>query len=165
MASKPRKARKLTPEALEALLQYVRNGNYVCAAAKAIGVSKAAVTIHRRKHPDFDTLLRQAEAEAEVTALRGVMSSGERDPKYFQWFLSRKFPERWGDGRHEISAMKKELTELRKMLEVMTIGQPEGHATEAEPPSGGDAAPTQPPYVGPEGPDPVCGEQGHPSDR
>ena len=107
---------RLTKEALETILQVVRNGNYVCAAAKVVGVTPQAVYIHKRKHPEFATALAKAEADAEASAVTRIMMSGERDPRYLQWFLSRKYPERWGDSRAELAALRREMAELRKLV-------------------------------------------------
>jgi hypothetical protein len=39
----------------------------------------------------------EAERGAEIYALAQVMKHAAADPRHAEWFLARKFPERWAD--------------------------------------------------------------------
>lgn len=94
----------LTPEVQERYLAAIRKGNYRATAAKAANVSRSTVDKWMRlgrdgvePYADFFRAVLEAEAQVEVEAVEKVLSAGEMDAKHFQWWLSRKFPERWAD--------------------------------------------------------------------
>lgn len=71
-----------------------------------------------------------AEKEAEIRAVALIMRAAAQDPKHAQWWLTHRWPERWGektrikseltgaDGADLIPSPLKEATteELRKLL-------------------------------------------------
>lgn len=104
--TKARKGRpsKFTPKTQEAILELLRAGNFREVAAEGAGIDKR--TFMRwmkagRKKPSspegaFVTRVREAEREAEIAMVKAVVLGAAQDPKHAEWFLERKFPERWG---------------------------------------------------------------------
>lgn len=49
-----------------------------------------------RPYVDFVNALEEAEAQAEQWHVRNLKTHAEKDPKVSQWFLARRWPDRWG---------------------------------------------------------------------
>jgi hypothetical protein len=98
-------------------LELVRTGNFLGPAAKALGISAQSISNWRKKFPEFDAEVKQAEAWAECNAVNNIILSGcNKDARYLQWFLQRKFPERWGDNKNELAQLRKEIEEVKNAL-------------------------------------------------
>lgn len=98
---------KLTPEVRARLCEALRGGNYRETAALWAGVTPETLARWMQKKGErFDQLRKEvleAERAAEVRAVALVMKAAAADPKHAQWWLERKFPERWGRrDRHEL---------------------------------------------------------------
>lgn len=104
---------KLTPELHAEIVNLIRLGNFREAAAAAAGIG--TTTFHRWMakgrearsgiYREFWAAVNTAEAQAEATAI-GRIRQAAQDPKHWTaaaWYLERKFPERWGRKRLEIS--------------------------------------------------------------
>jgi hypothetical protein len=91
---------KLTPEVRERILQAVRGGNFRDVAAQWAGI--APETLSRwlvrpeSTYVAFRQALIEAEQQAEIRAVALILKAAETDPRNAQWWLERKFPERWG---------------------------------------------------------------------
>lgn len=100
------------------LLNYIRAGNYREAAAQAVGVSSGSLSkwmrIDKEPYLSFRKAVLEAENLAEIRAVAGIIKAGAADPKHYQWWLERKFPERWGRKDKVILQVE---TELRVMAE------------------------------------------------
>ena len=121
----PPPPRKLTPEVIAGFRQIILEGNFRAVAAKRLGIGQR--TFHRwmalgKKYPDgvygrLRQAVLEAEAAAERLAVRGVLLAGHtEDARHLEWWLERKYPERWGRGRGELVALTREVAELRKMI-------------------------------------------------
>lgn len=94
----------MTPEIRAKLLEALRGGNYRGVACQWAGVDDSTLRRWMRKgldEPDsewakFREEVIEAEQSAEVRAVALIMRGAESDPKHAQWWLERKFPERWG---------------------------------------------------------------------
>lgn len=105
-AKKPAGGRpsKLTPALEKEIVGYLEGGNFREVAAELAGVDKATMRrwVQRgRREPSglwgsFARRVREAERRAEANMLRIVVLGAAEDPKHAEWFLERKFPERWG---------------------------------------------------------------------
>lgn len=95
-----------------ALLERVRDGLPITAAAESCGVSPATVREWLRRgegrddrpaqepYATFATEVRAAEADLEREALECVQAAADRGTwRAAAWFLERRFPERWGRRR------------------------------------------------------------------
>lgn len=124
---KPNRGRplKLTPDIALGVAQCILDGNFRTVAGKRFGISPT--TFKRwmtagRKFPDgiygqFRSLVLESESEAERLAVAAILRAGrEDDPRHLEWWLERKHPLRWGRLHGELSAMKRDLAELRKIL-------------------------------------------------
>lgn len=88
----------------EVIVNAVRRGNYIAVAARLAGISRQ--TLHRwcragRKYPyskygKFLKAMNNALAEAEADKLNIINKAAESDWRAAEWWLSRKFPDRWG---------------------------------------------------------------------
>lgn len=96
---------KLTPEVEARLLSALNGGNYRKVACDWAGVSTRAfrdwmLAGKRRPRSRFGQFRRkvlEAERGAEMAMVGRVMMAAKDDPKHAQWWLARKFPERWAD--------------------------------------------------------------------
>lgn len=123
----PRRGRptKFTDEIALGIAQCIVDGNFRYVAGARFGVGKRTFQTWMRSglnFPDsqygtFRRLILECEAEAERVALRAIMRAGlEDDPKHLEWWLERKFPERWGRFRGELAELKRRMRELEREL-------------------------------------------------
>lgn len=123
--------RKLTSPLVAAVAEMIVQGNFRSTVAQRLRIGQR--TFKRwmqlgKGYPDgiyghFRASVVAAEAEAESRAVRAIMAAGQDDPKHLQWWLERKFPERWGKYRGELLELKREIAELKRL-----IGAMQGHA-------------------------------------
>lgn len=124
---KPQRGRpkKLTVEIALGIAAAILEGNFRYVAGQAFGVS--AERFRRwmqqgRRFPDglygqFRWVVLEAEAEAERRAVKSILAAGTADdPRHLEWWLERKFPQRWGRFRGELVLLRKRVAELEKML-------------------------------------------------
>jgi hypothetical protein len=118
-------SRKLNDDLIKAFRRVLFEGNFREVACKRLRIGRS--TFHRwmdlgKRYPSGiygrlrDTVL-EAEASAERLALRTILAAGHtEDPKHLQWWLERKYPQRWARYRGELRTLQKEVAEIRKML-------------------------------------------------
>ena len=103
---------KLTPEVEERIVSSIKSGNFRNTAAKWAGIDER--TLRRwmragsksRKGPfkDFVRRVLEAEKAAEMRCVALVMKAASGDAKHAEWWLERKYPQRWGrKERHEVT--------------------------------------------------------------
>lgn len=97
----------MTPAVAEAIIESVREGNYLEPSAEAAGVSRKTVyewvsrgegTDDRSADPvyvDFAQRYRQAQAEAEQKMVRALSAAAVEDWRAAEAWLKRARPERW----------------------------------------------------------------------
>ncbi len=96
----PRRGRpsKRTPKLEGQLAECFRLGMSIPQACDACGISQTQFRTWRKKHRDFQDLIRRAEAEGVKLNL-AVIQAAAASGKSWQaaaWFLERKYPEQWG---------------------------------------------------------------------
>ena len=99
---------KLTPEVQSKVVQAISGGNYREVAAQWAGVGAETLTrwMSRPREPylAFRQAVLEAERVAEIRAVALIMKGAAEDPKHAEWWLERKFHERWGrKDRHEVT--------------------------------------------------------------
>ena len=100
---------KLTPELASRIADLIREGNYITIACQATGIDRTTYTRwlqlgeedHSQGKTDtvyssFYTLLKKAEAEAEVLLLQSVRRHTDTNPIAGLALLDRRFRDRWG---------------------------------------------------------------------
>lgn len=101
-AARPRKVKadgKYSDELAEKAINLARQGAYRSNVAKLCGISRE--TLYRwladeaQPYADFAAKFLEAEAEAEQELADAIRNSP--DPIDKKWFLSRRYPERWGE--------------------------------------------------------------------
>jgi hypothetical protein len=121
---------KLTQERLEQIALALLQGNFRNVAAKAAGITPRTLRRWMKlgaQYPDgiYGALrhrVLEAESGAERMATRAILLAGHtEDVKHLEWWLERKYPERWGKYRGELRQLQKEVEELRKL--VADLGQ------------------------------------------
>lgn len=89
---------KLTPERSQKIVDAIRAGNYREVAAQWGGIDIATfcrwMIDPREPYRAFREAVIAAECEAEVRAVAELQRTD--DPKHREWWLERKFYERWG---------------------------------------------------------------------
>jgi hypothetical protein len=115
---------KLTPEVQALVCDAIRHGNFREAAAKAAGVTPRTLHEWMRKGREADEgpyaaflqAVHEAEAEAELNAVRRIYLAGADDVNHLKWWLERKFIGRWGRDARTIRELQARLAELEKRL-------------------------------------------------
>lgn len=103
---------KLTIDVVDRIVAAIKGGNFRYVAAMWAGVSQR--TMHewmaagkakpKGKFGDFRRRVLSAEKEAEITAVNHIRRAAATDPRHAEWWLERKFPQRWGRReRHELT--------------------------------------------------------------
>ena len=128
----------LTPELCGLICQAIRDGNYREVAAKWAGVPVRTYLrwCARGKkeesgpYHDLWHAILEAEADAEIKMVDAVMKAAASDPRHAQWWLERKFPERWGPNSRDIRELKQRLDQLEKSGGPARQLQPSGGASD-----------------------------------
>lgn len=110
----------LTPELCGLICQAIREGNYREVAAKWAGVPVRTFLrwCARGKkeesgpYRDLWHAVLEAEADAEIKMVDAVMKAAASDPRHAQWWLERKFPQRWSPNRGELRALAKQIAAI-----------------------------------------------------
>lgn len=84
------------PEIERAILAIIRLGHFRGIAAKKCGVPPSTFSDWVQRDPDLRRRVEEAEADVEIRALKTVKDRARDDPRTAQWFLERRFKERWG---------------------------------------------------------------------
>jgi hypothetical protein len=90
-------------KAVDEFLTGIKAGLSIEAAAAKAGVGRSTVYrwIERGKNEakgefrDFWGKLEEAAGLAEAMMIESLIQAGHQDPKYFEWMLERRFPQRW----------------------------------------------------------------------
>jgi transposase len=121
---------KLTPAIERAMVEMVKKGVTEKTAARAAGIAerthhdwmergqKAKSGIHR----DYFDAIDKARAEAEVTAIKGLLAAGKKDWRAYLAYLERTNPQEWA-----------RLTAKQRELAGVGAGSTEGGADDDEP--------------------------------
>lgn len=117
---------KLTEQFIKKAIEYIRDGNYVSVACKALGVSevtwyeyikqaKEEISIGLTEEDSlaikFLNQLDKAAADAEAEAVKVLRTQGRKNWLANAWYLERRFPKRWGAA--EVLARDEEVAEGR----------------------------------------------------
>ncbi|MDP2659908.1 MAG: hypothetical protein Q8R28_04180, partial [Dehalococcoidia bacterium] len=91
---------KCTPETQAKVVEAIVGGNYREVAAQWAGLGPETITrwMSRNREPylSFRHAVLEAEQAAEIRAVALIMKGAAEDPKHAEWWLERKFHERWG---------------------------------------------------------------------
>lgn len=97
MAGRPS---KLTPEVQAKIVEAIRGGNYREVAAEWAGIGERTFQTwmagQKPAHLEFQRAVIEAERAAEIRAVALIMKAAANDPKHAEWWLERKFHDRWG---------------------------------------------------------------------
>ena len=111
-----------------ALLESIRKGAPPLKACESAGVKRSTYYGWQEKgradqeagkltaFAEFLDDLRKAEADFIATTTAKIYDAGPKTWQAFAWLLERRFPELFGDNRHEIRAIRKELAEVMRRL-------------------------------------------------
>lgn len=96
---------KFTEQAQVIIIDALKAGNFRQTAAKAAGVSMRSFMdwmakgerLRKSKFGKFRMMVLEAETQAEMNAVQLILSKAGEDPKHAQWWLSRRYHEKWGD--------------------------------------------------------------------
>ena len=124
----------LTQEVIALIVECVREGNYQEVAAQWAGVSSRTLTHWLRlgrknpnsMHGELLRAVQEAEAEAERKQVERIWRAAAEDPKHAEWWLERKFPQRWGSQKAEVRALERKIAELEKQLGAARSAAPAG---------------------------------------
>lgn len=113
-----------TEERRKKILESVAEGNYRVDAADLAGIHPSTLQGWLRKgrkekageYFDFFMAIVNAENTVKTKCIKGVLESGEKDSKNYQWYLERKFPEQWGKDTYNLKLMQKEMDEIKAEL-------------------------------------------------
>lgn len=114
---------KFTADTITVLLNSIRRGNFRKTACKEADISDSILNKWLRnpgeEYQEFRKMLEQAEASVESMAVHKILEAGEKDAKWYAWWLERKFPKRWNTAvyRWEFQNMQRQMKQLRSMID------------------------------------------------
>jgi hypothetical protein len=115
---------KLTSEVADRIISSIKSGNFRNTAARWAGIGERTMRdwmTRGEAHPkspfgSFRRRVMEAEKAAEMRCVAIVMKAAANDAKHAEWWLERKYPQRWGrKQRHEITGKNGEV--LRHQVE------------------------------------------------
>jgi hypothetical protein len=117
---------KFTPEVRTKILLALTQGSFRDVAARSANIGPR--TLNRwlnlgRQYPDgeygkFQQAVQRIEATVETLAVERIFKAGmTEDAKLLCWYLERRWPQRWGRFRGELVELKREINELRKLVQ------------------------------------------------
>ncbi len=109
----------MTDDKIDAILRTVRLGLHPDRAAMAHGVTASTMRNHRRRHPEFATAIKEAEAAAEQGFLGRILKHTDKQWTAAAWMLERRWPERWAKREVAIDTTKEDATRLRADLDAI----------------------------------------------
>ena len=137
MSNQPKKKRGRpggpTPELREKICMVIRVGNFRDVASEWAGVKlrtfrrwcRLGRKATRGPYRDFWHAVLEAEKSAEILCVKYVMDGAKRDPKHAEWWLERKYPERWArQYSAELKAIVNEIKALRAEVEARKTVDP-----------------------------------------
>lgn len=84
-------------------IEALREGNYLCAAAKVAGIHRSTYNDWFAADPEFRSACKTASAEAETKMVAIVMSAATAGTwQAAAWFLERKHAQRWGKKQPDV---------------------------------------------------------------
>lgn len=101
---------KLTDEPVRRILDVLATGGTHRTACRVAGISTSTFYswLERGERepsgpfPEFLDAVRQVEAQREVEALATISKAAGEDWRAAAWYLSRRYPNRWGNGKRGI---------------------------------------------------------------
>src|SRR5689334_12329926 len=104
------------------ILEHLRSGNYRDVASEAAGISKNTLAGWLTRgwreddgpYREFLVALMEAERDAETRAVKYIAEHA--DPKNRQWWLERKYPQRWSKDREQLHELSRRIRELEARL-------------------------------------------------
>jgi hypothetical protein len=100
------------PKVVDAFLTQIKAGLSIEAAAARAGVGRTTIFNWQQRgrkeekgeYREFVNKLEEADGIAEATMTEALIQAGHQDPKYIEWMLERRFPQRWSlRQQHELS--------------------------------------------------------------
>ena len=125
----PSESLYLDPKLQETLIEYIRNGNHIRVACRAVGIHPGTYAkwvkwaeykdrLNPKPPPpeliEFIDRIREAEALCEAEMVKHIRSDAMDDGELGLKFLSRRYPERWGE--------RKEIHNYDKDWRVVALG-------------------------------------------
>lgn len=130
---KPGRPSTFTPERAKLILSLITDGVYLTEAAAEAGVSKSTVQrwirhgkrtgAANQAYQEFRNGYAQARAKASIVCQKLFHQSATKDPKMAVEWLRFNHPDRWGADRAEMRAMRKEVAELKQLLQGKVEGK------------------------------------------
>lgn len=139
MISMSKLTHKFSPEKQDLIIQTLRGGNYRACAAKVAGISEKTLSFWMnskdKKYQQFQKKVLETEAEVEAFAVRKIIESGEKDARWYAWWLERKF-KRWNQSVHrwEIQVLQKQLKDLKNVVNSLSEAEQTVEPVEEEGP-------------------------------
>lgn len=93
MAKRRGTSKRFTPEQQQMFLQLLSLGMYQSVAAMKVGVTPPAISMKKKREPDFAEACDRAEAGFELSLIAKVVKSN--DARIALQMLGVRFPERW----------------------------------------------------------------------
>ena len=101
---------KLTPELMDKICNYIREGNYAITACRLAGISERAYYYWKERgekgdgiYVEFLEKVEQADAEAEAYLLSKMYDAAPPDWRAAETTLARRWPGRWArKDKHEV---------------------------------------------------------------
>ena len=109
------KPKKLTEERTTRLVELLRGGHTRESACASVGINSltlrrwlAAADNGDAVFIDFAKAVHEAEANIEQNAVTRILEHGDKDWRALAWWLEKRHPNRWGQGKVEAARIEAE---------------------------------------------------------
>lgn len=115
-------ATKFTPDTLTVLYNSLRRGNFRVTACKQANLTPRQFSVWmkdpRPEYVEFQKTVIEIEAEVESRAVNKILEAGEKDAKWYAFWLERKCPH-WNNAVHrwELQVLQRQLKQLKGIID------------------------------------------------
>jgi len=109
---------KYSPEMVEEICKWLKEGNSQKDAATLAGISEATFYEWKQSHPEFSEELQKAETECKAARIARILKAGEKQWQADAWWLERKFKDEFA--RKEIQDVTQRDDPAKQVLDQLS---------------------------------------------
>jgi len=120
---------KFTPDTITVFLNSLRKGNFRQTACKEANISQPLLykwlKDPRPEFKEFQKQIIEVEAQVESMAVNKILQAGDKDAKWYAWWLERKCPH-WNGAVHrwELQVLQRQVKQLKGIIDELQATAP-----------------------------------------
>ena len=121
-------AKKFSIDTQTVILNSLRKGNFRITACKEANISQALLSQWMRnpkeEFREFAKKVIEVEAQVESRAVNKILEAGDKDAKWYAWYLERRH-KHWNGAVHrwELQVLQKQLKQLKGIIDELSANQ------------------------------------------